>query len=618
MKKKFTMEKLKYKVSANLLPPFNSVGVGFILLFFASFFRIGTDGDIVAQQIPFSSQYYTDQFVINPAATGITENINAFLTHRSQWTGLKGAPQTSYFTLDGPAPTKNVGLGLKVYSDVTDMISRAGAFANYSYKLKIKEDHDLYFGLALGILDTKIDFSKAVISDTDDPLLFQTQQNKTIFSADFGVLYMWKKLTVGFAVPQILGNQVKYAFPNGENSYYNLSRHYQGSVKYVFDVKKEKGITAYPLLMIRAVKGAPFQFDINGVVDWKKMGWAALTYHSSYALALSAGVRYHNFSIGYAFDIGVSKIRSYTGSSNEFLLGYIFGESRKGLSRTEERMNDTLNLVKAKKDSTNQALIAQLKATADSNRVEMAKLKRTSTNSDSLSGTGGGNDAMLSQMKTISARYYEVVNQVDDALHAQMKASNDTNQIQINQLKAELAALKAGGAIPTSTGGTTTELSKSESEALRAQFKSKSDSNQVQINQLKARIAAIEASKSIDNLLHTPSNTEVAKTKPPVTTVTSTQGIMRTSESDEYSDEHGKPAKSGYYVVIGTFGNKENVEKFKAANIVKGHVNTKIIQNHFTKVYNVYVLKANNRADADAERAKYKVEYPDVWILQLE
>src|SRR5260221_14191448 len=61
-----------------------------------------------AQQLPFSSQYYTDQFVINPAFTGTTENINAFLTHRSQWTGLAGAPQTSYLTLDAPAQTKNI------------------------------------------------------------------------------------------------------------------------------------------------------------------------------------------------------------------------------------------------------------------------------------------------------------------------------------------------------------------------------------------------------------------------------------------------------------------------------------------------------------------------------
>ena len=35
--------------------------------------------------------------------------------------------------------------------------------------------------------------------------------------------------------------------------------------------KKEKEITAYPLVMFRYVKNAPFQYDINGVIDWKKL-----------------------------------------------------------------------------------------------------------------------------------------------------------------------------------------------------------------------------------------------------------------------------------------------------------------------------------------------------------
>src|ERR1700746_2630921 len=89
-----------------------------------------TVGNAIAQQLPFSSQYYTNMFVTNPAFTGNHERTNAFLTHRSQWTGIAGAPQTSYLTLDGPIEAKNIGLGLNLYSDVTSMTSRNGAFAN--------------------------------------------------------------------------------------------------------------------------------------------------------------------------------------------------------------------------------------------------------------------------------------------------------------------------------------------------------------------------------------------------------------------------------------------------------------------------------------------------------
>ncbi|MFY9310387.1 MAG: PorP/SprF family type IX secretion system membrane protein [Bacteroidia bacterium] len=337
----------------------------------------GKAAGIFAQQLPFSSQYYTNSFVINPAFTGNSDYINAFLTHRSQWTGLAGAPQTSYLTVDGPMRSRNSGLGLKVYTDVTDIISRVGAFGSYSYKLKLNDSSHVLFGLAMGALGNKLDFSKAVIKDNNDPFLYQQSKSRTVFSADIGVAYVWKRLTVGFAIPQVLGNRVKYTILNDDNSYYNFKRHYHGTIKYEFDLVKEKGITAYPLLMVRAVKGGPFQYDLNGVVDWKNKGWVGLTFHSNYAFAISAGARYKNFSIGYAYDIGVNKVRSYLGTTSEFLLGYTFADRKKyrGPEGSDESDTDTLTISKTSRDTIYSIVAAQLKALADSNKAEVERLK---------------------------------------------------------------------------------------------------------------------------------------------------------------------------------------------------------------------------------------------------
>ncbi len=288
--------------------------------------QIEDGGGVFAQQLSFSSQYYTNLFVTNPAFTGNGTTINAFITHRSQWVSVPGSPQTSYITVDGPMDAKNLGLGLKIYTYTTDLLSRMGAFATYSYKIKINEKSNLNLGLAMGMLDNKIDYAKAVVHDVNDPYLLQQQQTKAIFSADFGVVYTMNTLEVGFAVPQVLANKIKYGNLKGDDSYYNLSRHYQGTIKYQLDVIKEKGITAYPLIMVRSVNGAPLQFDINAVVDWKKTGWFGITYHSGYAVAVSAGIRYKSLSLGYAYDIGMSKIKTYTGGSTEFLLGYTFNK----------------------------------------------------------------------------------------------------------------------------------------------------------------------------------------------------------------------------------------------------------------------------------------------------
>ena len=726
----------------------------FAVLFSSSLFLKESSGELCAQQLPFSSQYYMDPFVINPAFTGTGEGINAYLTHRSQWTGLAGAPQTSYLTVDGPVQTKNVGLGLKLYSDVTDIISRSGAFANYSYHLRISDSSNLYFGLAMGIIDTKIDFSKAIIKDNDDPFLYNQAQNKTVFSADFGVAYIWKRLMVGFAIPQVIGNKVAYPIINGDNGYYDLNRHYQGSVKYLFDVSKEKGITAYPLIMARYVQNAPFQYDFNGVIDWKKIGWFGVTYHSTYAIALSGGVRYHNFTVGYAYDIGISKVRAYTGIASEFLLSYTFGEGKKpspSFAKTDGPLKDTVKQVIVKtnitndtthkvlviksavpNDSTskalaakpkdtndslnkvlltqikanadaNQALLAQLKMMADSNKAEIDRLKSSAAKAkavepivattkipvDSSAHTvpNTQNDALLAKVKAKADSNQAEINNLkkelakmktapkaastdslahvapasndglldklkEDAKFAKLKTESDSNKAEINNLKSELAKIKTSPTTATNTANPATKPSDAKNDSLLARLKTKSDVHQVDIDKLKEELAKMKNNPSTstaktpatdekdaliaqlkaksdanqdeinklkaDHPKTTEEHPKTTETPTSTTTVKTPEAGVRTYQNGDYLDDKGKPIINGYYVVIGTFGSKENADRFKAANIMKGHVTAKIIQNQKTKLYNIFVLKTNNKDDADAERTKYKAEYSDVWILKLE
>ncbi|MES2140273.1 MAG: PorP/SprF family type IX secretion system membrane protein [Bacteroidota bacterium] len=511
-------------------------GRGLWLLALACVLLLIPFGRGFAQQLPFSSQYYSNPFVLNPAFTGINENISVFLTHRSQWTGLAGAPQTSYFTIDGPIRAKNSSLGLKVYSDVTDIISRVGAFGNYSYKFKISDSNNLYFGVACGIFDNKIDFSKAQIRDTDDPFLSQQSQHKTVFSADLGIVYVLKRLTVGFAVPQILGNRLKYPIISGDNGYYNLNRHYQGTAKYVFDVSKEKAIIAYPLIMVRSVKGAPLQYDVNGVIDWKKIGWLGATYHSNYAMAISAGLRYRGFSVGYAFDLGISKIRSYTGSTSEFLLSYIFQNKKE-----EERF---------------------------------VKVEDPRYNIGALSGNGKDyNDSM------------QLVNN-------QMKVNYDASQEENKRLKEELEKTKTTAIIPPTTGKEADEFNL----ALAAKLKAIADANQAEIDRLKAELERSKAGTNSANnanitiRLVDEKNNPVSGAEVKVTDLASNKVIATPKvENDGYirmSVPSGKPidiliTKSGYlYKSFNLTPDSGSEKKLDNITLEKVEVGKKLIMNN--------------------------------------
>src|SRR5581483_7837677 len=63
----------------------------------------------IAQQKPQYTQYVLNNMLINPAVTGIENYIDVKTGYRSQWTGLQGAPVTSYITASFPFGNDFVG-----------------------------------------------------------------------------------------------------------------------------------------------------------------------------------------------------------------------------------------------------------------------------------------------------------------------------------------------------------------------------------------------------------------------------------------------------------------------------------------------------------------------------
>ena len=53
----------------------------------------------VAQQKPHYTQYILNNYILNPALSGIENYTDVKLSGRRQWVGLEGAPQTFYFSV---------------------------------------------------------------------------------------------------------------------------------------------------------------------------------------------------------------------------------------------------------------------------------------------------------------------------------------------------------------------------------------------------------------------------------------------------------------------------------------------------------------------------------------
>lgn len=359
-----------------------------------------------AQQLPLSSQYHQNMLTINPAYSGFEAPTTITASHRSMLTGVHGSPQTNYVSVAGQGDEGKMGLAFVAFQDKTDILSFTSGMVNYVYKAKLGEQSSLNFGLGVGVQNFAVDFSKAQVNDVLDPVLLGSQrQNRVAFNSEFGVVLQAKKLEIGLAIPQLLANNPTITNVDGTSWNYNSVRHIRGSLKYTLNLNEKETVAFYPLVVVRSVAGAPFQWDVNGVLDIKNKAWIGLTYHSTYAISFSAGLRYKGFSFGYAHDIPTGVVNDFSKRSSEFLLSYQLGhkeDKNKELEERLEKMNEDIDNLEEWNEEQDESL-KSLEAEKEELKNEVKELegaleeevearKKQKNTSNNYSGNNGSNN----------------------------------------------------------------------------------------------------------------------------------------------------------------------------------------------------------------------------------
>jgi hypothetical protein len=203
-----------------------------------------------------------------------------------------------------------------------------------------------------------------------------------------------------------LNNEPLFTTNTGEDLIYSTKRHIRSTIKYEFAFGENGKNVFYPLVMIRAVKGAPVQYDINAVLDFKKRAWFGITYHSNYAVAVSAGLRMDKFAIGYAHDFVLAKVANYSKRSSEIVLSYQFGE----------------------KDNAQQLINEELKKQIALNN------KKVNENIDEIEILTEQTDSLKSELEKTNSKLNELSKNVNSTIDAQNAIKNDLNNTQ-QQLK---------------------------------------------------------------------------------------------------------------------------------------------------------------------------------------
>ena len=271
-----------------------------------------------AQQEPMYSQYMFNLLHINPAYAGNRTVDNVTLMYRNQWLGVDGAPVTGTLSWDRRKEESNIGYGLQIYNDRLGVEKTTGVQAFYSYRIPFNRSF-LSFGLSAGALSYHAAYSQVTTNQTGDPL-FQEDVSAILPTVGIGFLYATDNWYAALSVPALLKTKVtsnNNQVTTGANNHYFLTTGYLFKVSESFKLK--------PSVMLKAVKGAPFEYDFNlngWIQDIVGIGASYRTgdaFIGMFELQMTPNIR-----IGYAYDYLISNLKNYSKGTHELMLRYEF------------------------------------------------------------------------------------------------------------------------------------------------------------------------------------------------------------------------------------------------------------------------------------------------------
>jgi type IX secretion system PorP/SprF family membrane protein len=276
----------------------------------------------MAQQEPMYSQYMFNMIQINPAYAGNRGLSQVIGLYRNQWISLEGAPTIVSLSWDMRSTQNNIGYGLQLYKDQLGVETTTGFKSYYSYRIQF-ENSNLSFGLSAGVLHYNANLTDVETYIGGDPN-FAENVNNLLPTAGFGMLYATDKWYAGFSIPALLNSQI-YT----ENFKFELNKYsnYFLTAGYIFEVSE--AVKLKPSFLVKAIKGSPFQFDLN-MNAWIQNNFGiGVSYRVDDALVTMFELQIApDFGIGYAYDYTLSNLKTFSKGTHELMLRYEFGSKR--------------------------------------------------------------------------------------------------------------------------------------------------------------------------------------------------------------------------------------------------------------------------------------------------
>jgi type IX secretion system PorP/SprF family membrane protein len=287
---------------------------------------IGT-GVAFGQQQPRFSNYMFNDMLTNPAASGSTGQYTIRSGFRAQWTGIEGAPQTQYISVDGPFARKKIGLGLQIINDQAALIGQKELSVSGAYRLRTGDKSWLCAGGNLGFKQFTFDGTKAQGFIKEDNAIPITWATTTIPDMKAGIYYHSPNQYYGISVANLLGGKIDYTGNDREETG-KLLRYYYITVGYTYDLDRDWKYQQ--MVLAKTDINSPVQIDLSGLIHYKKTFAAGLSYRFGESVVLLIQNQFSDkLKLAYAYDYTTTKLNTATSGSHELMMSYSIAINRR-------------------------------------------------------------------------------------------------------------------------------------------------------------------------------------------------------------------------------------------------------------------------------------------------
>lgn len=266
-----------------------------------------------SQQQFMITQYMYNGLPINPAYAGIHEGISASMLTRHQWVGIEGAPNTQFISVHSPLKFHKASLGAVLYRDEIGIKKEHAGYFSYAYRIDLTQKVKLSMALQLNFHQLNQDYKMGAADDPNDPNAVNDSAIK--MNSGTGVMLHSDKFYLGLSVPQMM--KTKFG---SDQSLGHLVQHFYVAGGYVFHIVN--GLMFKPNFLVKAVKNAPTQYDLNANFLIKDLVWLGINHRwkesNAILMALQVGP---SLQIGYSADLNNNDLQS---TSHEVMVNYVF------------------------------------------------------------------------------------------------------------------------------------------------------------------------------------------------------------------------------------------------------------------------------------------------------